>query len=115
MKLVSISQHEDYLAHHGVFGQKWGIKNGPPYPLENNRLSDKLRSRKREIVRLPKDEYARVSHEIMTNMTDYERKHEPMIFEEVGDFMYTAVNNFDGTFDIIKKQRLSNASSNIEE
>lgn len=22
-----------YLCHHGVKGQKWGIKNGPPYPL----------------------------------------------------------------------------------
>lgn len=23
-----------YLAHHGVKGQKWGIQNGPPYPIE---------------------------------------------------------------------------------
>lgn len=23
----------DYLEHHGVQGQKWGVKNGPPYPL----------------------------------------------------------------------------------
>lgn len=23
----------DYLAHHGIRGQKWGVKNGPPYPL----------------------------------------------------------------------------------
>lgn len=22
-----------YLAHHGIQGQKWGVKNGPPYPL----------------------------------------------------------------------------------
>jgi hypothetical protein len=24
---------EDYLAHHGTPGQKWGVRNGPPYPL----------------------------------------------------------------------------------
>ena len=24
----------NYLEHHGVKGQKWGIKNGPPYPLD---------------------------------------------------------------------------------
>lgn len=27
---------DSYLAHHGIKGQKWGIKNGPPYPLETN-------------------------------------------------------------------------------
>lgn len=24
----------NYLAHHGILGQKWGQKNGPPYPLD---------------------------------------------------------------------------------
>ena len=24
----------NYLAHHGVLGQKWGKRNGPPYPLD---------------------------------------------------------------------------------
>ena len=23
-----------YLAHHGILGQKWGKRNGPPYPLD---------------------------------------------------------------------------------
>ena len=27
---------DSYLAHHGIKGQKWGIKNGPPYPLNND-------------------------------------------------------------------------------
>ena len=22
------------LYHHGIKGQKWGVQNGPPYPLE---------------------------------------------------------------------------------
>lgn len=25
----------EYLAHHGVRGQKWGIRNGPPYPVRS--------------------------------------------------------------------------------
>lgn len=24
---------QEYLVHHGILGQKWGKKNGPPYPL----------------------------------------------------------------------------------
>ena len=28
---------DQYLEHHGVKGQKWGVKNGPPYPINNAR------------------------------------------------------------------------------
>lgn len=31
------------LYHHGVKGQKWGVKNGPPYPIENNGKVAKVR------------------------------------------------------------------------
>lgn len=27
------------LYHHGTLGMKWGIQNGPPYPLNSNELS----------------------------------------------------------------------------
>lgn len=25
---------EDHIAHHGIDGQKWGVRKGPPYPLK---------------------------------------------------------------------------------
>lgn len=28
-----------YLVHHGIRGQKWGVKNGPPYPLKGGDYS----------------------------------------------------------------------------
>lgn len=27
---------KEYMAHHGILGQKWGKQNGPPYPLGAN-------------------------------------------------------------------------------
>lgn len=30
---------EDYLTHHGILGQKWGVRNGPPYPLKDEDYS----------------------------------------------------------------------------
>lgn len=31
----------NYLAHHGILGQKWGTRNGPPYPLKGGSYSRK--------------------------------------------------------------------------
>lgn len=33
------------LQHHGIDGQKWGVKNGPPYPLDSSKPSRKERRR----------------------------------------------------------------------
>lgn len=33
--------YNDSLAHHGILGQKWGIMNGPPYPLDYEAHSKK--------------------------------------------------------------------------
>lgn len=29
----------EWLKHHGIKGQKWGIRNGPPYPIKSKNLS----------------------------------------------------------------------------
>lgn len=31
------------LAHHGIKGQKWGVRNGPPYPLDKSKESGTIK------------------------------------------------------------------------
>lgn len=37
-----------YFEHHGILGQKWGKKNGPPYPLDYDKLSSEERSKDKQ-------------------------------------------------------------------
>ena len=46
-----------YLQHHGIKGQKWGKRNGPPYPLdyEDHSAAEKRKNSKEDIDRKPSD------------------------------------------------------------
>ena len=46
----------NYLIHHGVEGQKWGDRNGPPYPLDKSKYSAK---EKRALKKANKEEIKR--------------------------------------------------------
>lgn len=38
------------LAHHGVKGQKWGVRNGPPYPIDKSSESGKIENGSKSIT-----------------------------------------------------------------
>lgn len=47
---------ENTLSHHGIEGQKWGVRNGPPYPLTSDALASKIyRDANRRIVKISSD------------------------------------------------------------
>ena len=64
------NDYRNYLAHHGILGMKWGIKNGPPYPLgvEDHNASERKagwmeslksrfsRSKKSDLATEPEDD-----------------------------------------------------------
>ena len=35
------------IAHHGIKGQKWGVRNGPPYPLNGSESEDEIKEEKK--------------------------------------------------------------------
>ena len=37
--------YDEYLAHHGILGMRWGKRNGPPYPLNSSQMSPKERAK----------------------------------------------------------------------
>ena len=41
-KIKSKLNEDDTLQHHGIKGQKWGVINGPPYPLDKSGESDTI-------------------------------------------------------------------------
>ena len=41
--MYAIVFDNNYLKHHGKKGQEWGVKNGPPYPLDYKALAEKAR------------------------------------------------------------------------
>ena len=47
------------LAHHGILGQKWGKRNGPPYPLDvqDHSASEKKAGWRKSLTRPDKEEY----------------------------------------------------------
>lgn len=40
--------YENYLVHHGRLGQKWGVQNGPPYPLTRNAVQKAYTGQKKK-------------------------------------------------------------------
>ena len=65
----------DSLAHHGILGQKWGKRNGPPYPLSGaakslaerraGRKSDALKkAKKTNVNRLSDGELNRINNRL---------------------------------------------------
>ena len=60
--------YTSYLAHHGILGQKWGKRNGPPYPLKGGSYT---RTEQQAIKAARKKKYSR-----------YNKKHYDEVLEK---------------------------------
>lgn len=39
---ITLTANKSILEHHGIKGQKWGVKNGPPYPIDKSSGHDTI-------------------------------------------------------------------------
>ncbi|MBP5595474.1 MAG: hypothetical protein J6Y02_08830 [Pseudobutyrivibrio sp.] len=76
------NDYRNYLAHYGIKGQKWGVKNGPPYPLTVSKMSQ------RQLNELAKD-YSITKNENMYRVTTtvHETENRPM-------YVYLEADNY---------------------
>jgi len=111
---------KDALCHMGKKGMKWGVLNGPPYPIDKNKSSTSqydyskmnLSSDSLPIVRVSKKEYAHVMSEVATHASDEQRKQKTFrktIYDddEHASIVYDIENGFDGTYRIFGRTVLN--------
>lgn len=48
--------NSEYLSHHGILGQRWGVRNGPPYPLKGGTYTQ---TEQKDIKAARKNKYSR--------------------------------------------------------
>ena len=110
------------LRHHGVKDQKWGVRHGPPYPLDEDRDSTprfdygkmNLNSSALKTVLLPKREYAKIMSEVATHISDAQRK-QPIFQKAVGNILYTLENGFNGTYRVVDRRRIADDAGTLYE
>lgn len=50
----SNNDYRDYLSHHGIKNQRWGVRHGPPYPLDDKE-SRRIQKRRGDVNYFNKD------------------------------------------------------------
>ena len=67
--------------------------------------TSRMKSRRRKEVRLPPKEYAKVMHELNTNLTKEEQQ-QRLVSRNIGNYVYTVENNGFNEYRVIRKKKI---------
>ena len=73
--------------------------------VEKQSKRDKIKKRDRKEVKLPKAEYAKVMHELNTNLTKEQRR-KKRITRFIDNYIYTIINNGFNDYKVISKDEI---------
>ena len=80
--IMSNGSPEEILKHHGIDGMKWGVRNGPPYPLERQKGAKLSSKQKARILQDNLDDLDLKDIEILLKRIELEEKVNKLSAEE---------------------------------
>lgn len=73
---------ENCLEHHGIDGQKWGVRNGPPYPLDRKKIKKSSVQDKAKRVLKNADDLTLDELKLLAQKIEWEKKLSEVAFEK---------------------------------
>lgn len=89
--LYRFKMTDESLSHHGIEGQKWGVKNGPPYPLD---ASDHSAAEKKHMGYFARKKTAKEEEKQRRQAEEEEQKRKDKLYNDLSKELKDTVNEY---------------------
>lgn len=103
----------DELYHHGIQGMHWGVKNGPPYPLDK-KVSASIKAGKNKKIRVTAEEYRQARNK-KHKKEDVTKRTHINIHKGDNEHWFREVNDYTGFQEMTSQGIQGTSISNVAE